>query len=314
MFAGLDGAKIHDVGDSTAARIQSLVERVEGQNDDRPAVISRLASALSDPDERVRESAISALGNLGSGQAVPALLKVLRDQSDFLGSSAAYALGRLAAWPQLCVPALVTAARTAGDRTRGSAIHALRKMGADGAAPLVAMLRDRDPTIRIAAAYALGDHGQQPPEVIDPLIDALGDTEREVRSAAARALRSIGPAASRSIPALIDALAVQTDFAQWALLAMGELAIPRLVSALASPYAAIRVGAADTLNFMLRLGGEPDWSEAVSTLVEALDDLDPEISFRAAVALRKVRTESKKAIPPRWQAFVERAFIETGGC
>lgn len=147
------------------------------------------------------------------------------------------------------------------------------------------------------------------------MIDALGDEEPEVRSAAASALHAIGPAASRSIPALIAAIAEPSTQAGWALASMGEMAIQPLVAAFTSPLVGIRVGAAEALTFWWSLQPDaPEHIEAVSTLVKALDHRDPDISFRAAVALRRIGTAARRAIPARWQAFVEAARIETGGC
>jgi len=112
----------------------------------------------SDPDSTVRAAAGRALGRLGVREAVPDLVKALRDTSSDVRVVAAAALWRL---------------------PDASAVQ-----------PLLDRLHDNESAVREWSALALGVIGdrRRTPE----MIRLLGDPERSVRLAAVRSLGRIG--------------------------------------------------------------------------------------------------------------------------
>ena len=125
-----------------------------GTRDAVPAVIA----ALDDPSEHVRQGAAAALGNLGDPRAVNPLIASLDDPDEHVQQAAAGGLGDL------------------GD------VQALR--------PLSQELHNPNKHVRQTAALALGRLGD--PAAADALKDALGDPEPHVRAAAVQALGQIG--------------------------------------------------------------------------------------------------------------------------
>jgi HEAT repeat protein len=100
-------------------------------------------------------------------------------------------------------------------RTRADAAEALGHRGAIKKAdvlgaiePLVKALKDDSaPTVRKAAATALGAIGPDPKVSVPPLIEALQDDSIDVRIAAANALGSFGTDAREAVSALREAKA-----------------------------------------------------------------------------------------------------------
>jgi HEAT repeat protein len=64
-------------------------------------------------------------------------------------------------------------------------------------AALVAGLKDRSVSVRVAAAYALGATRTKAPAAMAALRKALKDHDGSVRAAAAAALKHIGPEAAK---------------------------------------------------------------------------------------------------------------------
>ncbi len=200
-----------------------------------------VTGALGDRSAIVREAAAGALGHLDSTSAVPALLRVLRDDPvASVRRTAAWALGQLeprdavqdliaalrgdkdpgvremSAWALgnmdaiSATPALLAAARTDTDETvRETAVWALGEHGDNSAAEGLGQLlaTDRNPRVRGTAAWALGQLDLK--TAPKGLIDALADSETELRLKASWALSEIGDEAA--LPALRAALSREQD-------------------------------------------------------------------------------------------------------
>jgi HEAT repeat protein len=128
-----------------------------------PAVIA----ALKDPDPRVRASAATALGLMGSAAApaVPRLVAVLKDTEGTVNYSAAEALGRIGPLAAAAVPDLIEA--MGNPRVRYDAVLALGRIGPGAIAAVPALTEarnDPDRDVGDAAVRALGriDLGDQP--------------------------------------------------------------------------------------------------------------------------------------------------------
>ncbi|MCC7052063.1 MAG: HEAT repeat domain-containing protein [Gemmatimonadaceae bacterium] len=200
-----------------------------------------LLGAVADADSTVRESVIGAVGQLDSASAVPALLRVLRDdRTASVRRAAAWALGNLeaesavrdladvlgrdgdASVREMCAWALgniehdgasrelqQAVQRDASPRVRETAAWALGNIE-DGSAAVVlgeAAARDADRRVRATAAWAIGNSEvRRAPE---GLITALADSDDDVRTKAAWALSEVSDAAA--LPALRAAFKRETD-------------------------------------------------------------------------------------------------------
>jgi HEAT repeat protein len=128
-------------------------------------VVPALVGLLGDPEEAVRSSAVSGLGNLGfaAAGALPALIEALGDPSEDARSMAALALARVGAGPSSDVAAGALLGFLCERVWEGldclSAAQALGELGpsAGSAEPLLRQMTAtaEDPHLRSAAARAL---------------------------------------------------------------------------------------------------------------------------------------------------------------
>ena len=126
---------------------------------DLPALIA----ALGDKDEVVRLNAAYELGTIGAS-AVPELIKTWREASEDTGSS--------------------------GSETESfrHATYALSAIGEPAVPALIDTLQDKNESIRVSAAYALGDIGSAAQEAVPSLTQALRDESAWMRRHATEAL------------------------------------------------------------------------------------------------------------------------------
>jgi len=176
----------------------------------------------TDLDLETRKKAIEALGALGAGgygeEAVSEIVEALKPgDSQTVAQAASSALGKIG---PPAVPALVRLLKDERPLVRGSAADALSRFytpaKAKSALPAVPALveatRDEDTAVRSQACQALGTimARVQTPQavklVVPALSNALKDDVAEVRVSAARALGGIGPSAAPAVPALIAAI------------------------------------------------------------------------------------------------------------
>jgi len=102
----------------------------------------------------VRQSAVTALGEIGDPQAVQSLIKTLEDENWAVRQSAAIALGKIGD-PQ-AVQSLIKALSDRNSRVRVSAAQSLVKIGQPAVQPLIKALGDENWAVRQSAANALG--------------------------------------------------------------------------------------------------------------------------------------------------------------
>ncbi|MBK4731927.1 HEAT repeat domain-containing protein [Oxynema sp. CENA135] len=148
--------------------------------------------------------------------------------------------------------------------------------------PLIRLLQDACPLVRVSAAYALGRNAS--PEVVEPAIAQLGrEWNGYVRKGLVWALGNCHD--RRSLAPLIDAL--KTDIAAvrlWAASSLGQLAtvgydivvaaVPSLIEALLKdPVPAVRSNCAWALGQLCReLPSNVVYAGAIDSLIEALEN------------------------------------------
>lgn len=255
--------------------------------------VTRLRTAT-----RWRERAFAAelLGRVGNAQAVPALLDVVaatRTEDADVREIALRALARIGD-PRAVKP-LVEALKHSEVWLVPRIADILTRHGALSVDPMIAFLEDpaRHPA-RAWAASILGEVGAA--RAFPALVRALNDLDDEVRAKSASALGRIGD--GRAVGYLLDHLLsdpapfVRARIAQ----ALGQFDEPevveRLVRALGDPAWWVRMRSVEAL--------EQVGAQAEGPLLLALDDTDPEIRIRAAVALERL------GVPTRLIAAIER--------
>jgi hypothetical protein len=133
---------------------------------------------------------------------------------------------------------------------------------------------------RAAACATLGDMAS--PATIPALLDMLDDSERDVRAAATRSLALLGAAVA--VAPLVEALAanrVQRAVGGWALMKLGEAALPSLRGLVEHQDADIRATAVELVGLT---GGASDSGR----LIERLRDPAAEVRAKAAHALGRL--------------------------
>ncbi|MGA6205297.1 fumarate reductase/succinate dehydrogenase flavoprotein subunit [Nocardia testacea] len=233
----------------------------------------QLAAYLSDPDERVRVAAITALTENTPDGFAALLVGALDDGAAPVRAAAAAALRELV---EVLPSADGLAARlTSPDPVvRAAVLDLLRATRAGAAADYRAALADPDHRVRIAAVRALVSLDEY-----DALAVAAADTNREVRIAAAQGLATIGTGGAETVRGLVtdrDPLVRAAALAAFADIGATESDIASCAAALRDTAWQVRVGAAKGL-----AGAEP--GAAVTELAGALTD--PHLDVRKAAVL-----------------------------
>jgi HEAT repeat protein len=225
-----------------------------------------LLEALKDPDNKVQAEVVNALSKIGADAVAPLTKVLATDPNALVRAGAARALGRIRPLPTTAVTALGQA------------------------------LQHADPSVRVAAAVALGTikpGTRIAKEVIQTVVARLLDNNEFVRLEASLALRAI-VAESGAAQDLLQALNnPDPDIRANVVTALGKIGadgVKPLVDALKSDRGTwIREGAARAL---LQIG--PKASEAVPTLTSLVGDPDAAVAFAGALALRAIVPDDMK--------------------
>jgi HEAT repeat protein len=148
---------------------------------DEPAVAAGLVPLLADPETAVRTEAIEVLAAAGSAP-VDTMIELLDDPEDRIAEAAATALGEMATGT--AVPALLALAGGGRDRlVREAAVAALGAIGDPRAVPtLLDLIRSGPPQVRRRAVVAVTVFDD--PSIEQALVAARSDRNPMVREVA----------------------------------------------------------------------------------------------------------------------------------
>jgi hypothetical protein len=225
---------------------------------------------------RSAEAVVADAGGLGP-EAVPFLFRRFRRQYSRVRQTYSELRSKLPLPLQRCLPA---PSRELNEDALLSAVKFIRPTPVQ---PLVEVLGDRDPRVRVVAAQALGELRVGADAAVPVLARALSDPDARVRQAAAEALGDLGSAAMPALPALISALQDSDQGPQ--------------------PGWVVRVRASAA--FALAKIGRP--AEAAAPALEGLlRDADDRTRLQAAVALWRIRREVRSTLPVLLELLVDR--------
>ncbi|MFO0970042.1 MAG: HEAT repeat domain-containing protein [Gemmataceae bacterium] len=161
---------------------------------DAAKALPELLTALEDPEPRMRAAAAKALGAMtGKGkEVVPPLVKALGKEKDFTAQQ--HIFRALTALGEQDVPGFLEDMRRLNRDGNWAAPYVLARFGPrgkDAVKPLIAMLGDPDPGMRLAAVLALGQVGPEAMEAIPHLQLLLRDPQPQMSGAAAQSLWKI---------------------------------------------------------------------------------------------------------------------------
>jgi HEAT repeat protein len=246
-------------------------------------------------DERVITDAVAVLFRFGAEAkaAAPELAGLLYWDRPVIVDRATAAL--MAIGPDAAPPLIVTLAGTdRGDderlaRCRAAAVLAdLYPCGEPTIAALTKALQDRDESVRIAAAGALGSCAPRPASVRPALAAALKDPSAHVRREALRAWTALDPGANAA------GAGPAPD-------------VPALLTVLKGADNPARAEAASALASI----GPPAAAQALPSLTRMADNRQAYLRRAAAVALAKLDPEGR-GLAPALVAAVKNADPEAG--
>ena len=205
-----------------------------------PASVPLLVPVINQ-NAKQRQLAVLILREFG-GQAKPAvatLTKALESDDTAFVRDVIMTLARIGPAVRTAAPALMNMLKDDSNKLRGPAAYALAKMGAKESVPLLIKVleqNDEDHRLQILAASALTmlepNDDSHFNAALPLLIEGLGDHWGATRHASATALRLIGPRAAPAVPHLAAVLhdpqePLRVDYL-WTLAAIGSAAAPAL--------------------------------------------------------------------------------------
>jgi HEAT repeat protein len=257
-----------------------------------------ILKALEDRDPATRVKAIKGLSKLGV-EAVPPLVKSLKDEEASVQQAAAYALRLLRAEPDALVAALKEHAADASPGVRKGVLGALGRCGPPALPTLLAGLKDSDAGVRTQVIQSFQPLVLKTPtavkEVLPALQKALGDESPVVRLEVVRLLPRCGKEAG---PVLLQA--AQDADAKVRAYALAGLIPLKPDAKLAVPVLAKRLKEDTDLTVKqsaLRTLGAIGGAEAVEPISMALTDREPVMQKAAVMALSKLGKEAEPALP-----------------
>jgi HEAT repeat protein len=286
-----------------------------------PAVPA-LLEIFDGPNEEMRVSAAVVLERIGPAAraAIPSLIRAIehadrQPESESLVLHAIRALGRIGPEARAAIPVLngLLGRRIPFEFVFSfNVVLALDRIGAPPVRKLLdAFLREGDEYV----AEQLAGLGPKAHEAVPALRAALTDKRPQVRFSAAVALAHIEPSVTGSIPVLIEALNHLDDEA----LEVGEVPKalawlgPNARAALPALIGLVKKGSDRMDIFEALVQIDPEGTECVPALIEALKSEDGEIVDAAASCLGLLGPRAKEAVPALALALTREFKQDAGG-
>lgn len=276
--------------------------------DDPKEPVKFVSDLLDHREPAIRAGAVQALGAMGesAGEAVPELVKAMKDENELVRTAAIESLRNLgpdaARAVDSLVPTLSVMLSSENLDISRAAVEILNRMGPAAERAVedlgkAAADSDRDRDVRRMAAETLAALGPKAADAMEDLITALGDTRAlpDIRAAFADALGRIQAEPEPVVTALVAAMKEKDPTVSAAAIrALGQLgesavsAVPSLTEIAKSGYS-MRIQAA-AYESLARIG--PGAKAALPTLESVLEKRigDPRRIW-AAVAVAKVKPD-----------------------
>lgn len=230
-----------------------------------------------------RAHSVRILGHFGIPEAIPVLAALLRDnnEDDTVRSLAADALASV--HDEAVVPLLALELRQVDERATPRVAEALIRFGKAATPALIELLRDKGQShVRVWAARIIA--ATHDATAVEALLGALRDRDDALRAASAEALGSIA-----------DPRALQ-------LLMQVSLRDPAPLVRAQAAAAAAQISGTEAAEFLIATLSDPDYATRLrgleafesmklsdtSALERALNDTNPEVQRRAALALERL--------------------------
>jgi len=248
-----------------------------------------LIGALDDEQSQVRMQAASALGNIGSKEAVDPLITALADPNDWVRVQVAEAIGKLG--NPFTAQILAQHLETESDsHVRATLVKALGKIGDEKIAPLLAVyLEDKDSRVRANCVEAMTQLRTSTGNLKSAFLKLADDPSNRVRANVAVALLSFGEEKGREI--LAKMLVSKDEYCRAsAAYAYGEIGQaedrPSIIRLLADDSLMVRKNA---IKALVKHG-----VKAIPELFNALKEGDPMIKIGALEALGEIKDPSAR--------------------
>jgi HEAT repeat protein len=247
-----------------------------------------LMKLLKDDSVNLRELSARSLGKLKASEAEKALLGVIKkdSESDDVIAEALLSLGKLTKVSKKSKTVLQEHLDHLNSKVRGYSISALGEIGdVSMVEPLIERLMDKNQDNRplmIQALASLGDN-----RAVEPLLNIVQEAKRN--SIAGLKGAYLGSYAVQALAKLGEPKVIELLLTDWeeeleqGIQQMGSGAIPHLERALNNRDARIRQLAAEGLGLV---GG----SECLGILIDALQDTETGVVQAAATALQRIHT------------------------
>ncbi|HBB32536.1 MAG TPA: PBS lyase [Cyanobacteria bacterium UBA8803] len=258
-----------------------------------PEAVEALIKTLNQGPWYVRAEAAAALGQIGTAQALQALISALHDEDTIVRGEVAQACGRIGTPP--AIKALILALHDQDSYVRGEATVALAQIGTPPALEeLIKVLNHPDSFVRWEATGACRISS---PAVVQALIKALNHHDSTLREEAAVVLGRIGTskAIEALVPALQDTDSIVREEAAEAIARTGNpQTLDALLPTLHDQDSIVRAEATQALG---RIGNP----QLIEVLIPVLQDPDSLVRKHGAEALGEIGTN--RAVNPLIQAL-----------
>ena len=243
--------------------------------------VPALISAIEDPNEYVRRSAIPALGDIGPEAkiCVKKLIEILSSNDLQMRRAAAYSLGKIGPAAISSVPKLIDLLEKAEKEEQKAVAWALGIIGHEAAPLLEKALLHSSSEVRAGCAFALGSMGPSAIQTLGSLIKCLKDNEAQVRYQTAKAIGNLRAAkeTEAAVPNLIECLSDSDPDVRWV-----------------AAEALRKIGTREAMDAWLNFEAKPE----VADFAKQLFNDDKAVRIDAAQGLIKVLTpEAGKYVP-----------------